>query len=582
MRWTWAKEGWRRTTVALSASLLALAMLPAARAAHADPPGGAATRSSAGARSTSAPGAASKPAADPSPDAALRTEVARQIEATKLRKAKIAVSIRDDEGREVVSIGATEPMLPASNMKLLTTGMALDILGSDFSFRTQLLRDGGRLIVVGDGDPAFGDPDALATVGAADPARGGRGGMGVEDLLRLWVRAVVDAGIASVDELIVDDRIFEREFVHPMWPKDQLNERYCAEVCGLNFHLNRLHITPRPVPGSAPDISRVEPAVPFLQIRNRATSKTGRNDSNTIWTSRSSDRNDLVVNGNVKQAYESPVPAVVHDMPSLFGEILAHRLRAAGVAVARVRLAGPADPPPSGTPVGPVIRTPIATAIERANTDSDNLYAEALFKRAAAAATDRPGSWSLGAEVMAARLSRALGDDASGFAVSDGSGLSRANRVTARGLSRWLDQLSRQVGTAEVFLESLAVGGRSGTVRKRFREIDPGAATIRCKTGYINGVSTLSGFVEAGDRRWTFSILGNELTEASAVAKVRQLQEQVVRAMVRAMPAHPEHPRHRAPRAGADPRARAACAPVRAGPGRAPPSRCAGARGRDP
>jgi len=487
---------------------------------------------------TTAPRGAPTPrsAAPADPIAALRTDVQRLLEAMALRKARVGVSIRDDDGREVVSIAASEPLLPASNMKLLTTGLALQVLGPDFSFRTRLLRDGERLTVVGDGDPAFGDPDMLATMTFVDSEGRERAGLGIEGLLGLWVDAVRSTGMTRVQELVVDDRIFEREFVHPMWPKDQLNERYCAEVTGLNFHLNRLHLYPRPVPGGRPDISRVEPAVPFLEIRNRATSRTGKNDANAVWIARSPERNDLSVNGNVKQAFEAPVPAVVHDMPSLFGEILADRLRRAGVEVDRVRLAQADEAPPRGSAVGPVFRTPLRTAIERANTDSDNLYAEALLKRAAAAAANRPGSWALGAEVLEQRLHRSLGADASGFACSDGSGLSRGNRVTAQGLSKWIDQLARR-DDAEIFLDSLAVGGRSGTVRKRFRELDPATVTVRCKTGYIAGVSTLSGVVESHGRRWSFSVLGNDLTEASAVAKVRQFQEQIVRSITRAMAA---------------------------------------------
>lgn len=481
-------------------------------------------------------GAAAPPPAAPAGDReALSREVSRLVDSTKLKKAKIAVSIRDDSGREIVSIAATEPMMPASNMKLLTTGLALETLGADFSFRTRLLLDGQRLTVVGDGDPAFGDPEMLGELSLLDADGRERRGLSVEDLLRMWVSAVTGAGVTAIDELVIDDRIFEREFVHPLWPKDQLNERYCAEVCGLNFHLNRLHFWPKPVAGGKPDLSRMEPSVPFLEMRNRATSKLGKNDSNTIWFSFTSERGELVVNGNVKQPYESPVPAVMHDMPSLFGEILAHRLRAAGVKVRTARRAASDEAPAKGTPIGPIFRTPISTAIERANTDSDNLYAESLLKRSAASAAKRPGSWALGSQVLERRLREALGDDASGFVCSDGSGLSRGNRVTARGLTRWIDSLLRQPGITEVFLESLAIGGKSGTVRKRFREIDPSVATIRCKTGYINGVSSLSGVVDMGDRRWSFSILGNELSEASAVAKVRQLQEQVVRAVVRTM-----------------------------------------------
>lgn len=468
------------------------------------------------------------------PAASLETEVRRLVEAMGLKRAKVAVSIRDERGREIVSINASEPMLPASNMKLLSTGLALRILGPDFSFRTRILRDGSRLTVVGDGDPAFGDPELLGSMTFLDAEGRERAGADIETLLQLWVRPVVASGLKRIDELVVDDRIFEREYFHPLWPKDQLNERYCAQVCGLNFHLNRLHLYPRPGPGGRPDLSRVEPEAPFLQFRNRATTRNGKSDPNSVWIGRSPDRNDISVNGNVKQSFTDPVPVVVHDMPTIFGEILADRLRREGIVVDRVRLADPGDPPAQGEALGPVFRTPIRVAIERANTDSNNLHAEALLKRAAAKATGRPGSWTLASEALDEELRRVLGADASGFVCSDGSGLSRGNRVTARGMSLWLDSIARRDDSG-IYLESLAVGGRSGTVRRRFIELDPATATVRCKTGYIAGVSTLTGVLERRDRRWTFSVLGNDLTEASAVAKVRQLQEQVVRAMIRAI-----------------------------------------------
>ena len=58
-------------------------------------------------------------------------------------------AIHDDDG--------ARPMVPASNMKVISTGAALALLGPDFRFSTRLLRDGDRLTVVGDGDPSFGD-----------------------------------------------------------------------------------------------------------------------------------------------------------------------------------------------------------------------------------------------------------------------------------------------------------------------------------------------------------------------------------------------------------------------------------------
>ena len=114
---------------------------------------------------------------------------------------------------------------------------------------------------------------------------------------------------------------------------------------------------------------------------------------------------------------------------------------------------------------------------------------------------------------------------------SDGSGLSRENRVTANLLTAWIHSVAGDPKLGDVFLTSLAEGGREGTVKKRFKGLDPAKARVQCKTGYINGVSCLSGFVGAPGQtpRFTFSILCNDLTKAkNGVGDAKALQERIV------------------------------------------------------
>src|SRR5688572_4124416 len=148
--------------------------------------------------------------------AGLREDVDRLIRNTALKGATVAVSVRDcDSGAALVSVNPDARMIPASNMKLLTTGAALHALGPDFEFTTRLMHDGKRLVVTGDGDPAFGDPDLLSQMHL-----NGAQGVDVDAFIDLWVKAVTAARITNVDEVLVDDRIFDREFVHPSWPAD--------------------------------------------------------------------------------------------------------------------------------------------------------------------------------------------------------------------------------------------------------------------------------------------------------------------------------------------------------------------------
>ncbi len=466
----------------------------------------------------------------------LRGDVDGAVAKGQLGLATIAISVIDaDTGADRISINADQMMVPASNMKLLTTGAALHALGGNFTFSTRLLRDGDRLIVVGDGDPGVGDPKLLSEIVSAG---GGGAGQDIESFLQLWVRPVVEAGNTRVSEVVVDDRIFDRQFVHPSWPQDHLNRRYCAEVAGFDFHLNVLNFYPRPgAAGGRPDLSIVHPTAPWLEIQNRATSRQDGSEGNTAWIARRQDTNLLSVYGNVKFAYRAPVPVTFNDPPAFFAQLLAHRLAAAGVQVDGHRAAIPDDPPPVGEPIGLEIRTPIRTAVARCNRDSENLYAEALLKRMGHAMTNEPGSWINGSAIVRHVVHERLENPllAANLRVADGSGLSRDNQVAAATLTAWLATFHRDTTIGPLFVISLAEPG-VGTLKGRFQ--DPESALkgcqVRGKSGYIDNVSCLSGYITSpGGRRCAFSILINGLKEPGSVGKAKALQERVVSAVAR-------------------------------------------------
>ena len=148
----------------------------------------------------------------------LQEDVMLAIRVADFRDATVGVSVRDAaSGSELVSINEKDLMIPASNLKLFTTGAALHVLGPRFEFKTQLLLDGDKLIVVGDGDPGFGDPQLLRIM-----AHDGISGYDVDQFIAIWVNSVIDAGIKEISEIVVDERVFDRNFIHTYWHKDQL------------------------------------------------------------------------------------------------------------------------------------------------------------------------------------------------------------------------------------------------------------------------------------------------------------------------------------------------------------------------
>ncbi len=367
---------------------------------------------------------------------------------------------------------------------------------------------------------------------------GGDMGKDLESFLDLWIEAVRERGITSVAELVVDDSVFDRAYVHPTWPRDQLNRRYSAQVSGVVFHLNRLHFYPVPVSGQRPSLGGFEPRTSELRITNNATSNRGRHDSDTVWIARRLGTNDLTFYGNVKHRYRTAVPVTVHDMPSLFGGIFAERLRRLGITVGDVRLSKPIEIPSEGDTIGPVIVTPLTTVVTRCNRDSQNLYAECLLKRMGFAMTGQPGSFLNGAAIVRHVVHERLSNPAlsTKLRIVDGSGLSRSDRVAPVMLTAWLNSFHNDEQLGEAFLDSLARGGSSGTLVKRLTPDTVDGAQVQAKSGFINGVSCLSGYVTMPDgRRRCFSIMINDLQ--APVRRAKDLQDRIVAAIAADMTA---------------------------------------------
>lgn len=430
---------------------------------------------------------------------------------------QISVAVRDcTTGTLIVDINADHIRIPASNMKVLTTGTAALVLGAEFRFETRLLRRGDTLILQGDGDPALGDPRLLARMDDLAP----------EQLLDVWASAVEQSGMRSVKTLIVDDRVFDRESTPPQWPENQFERRHSAPVSGLNFHRNTTIISAKGTRDRV-QVRPMTPRYPGIDLVNSITLDTRQTKSAALDPVRQLDANRIVLKGKVSPGKSAGVEISI-DAPAIrTGQLLASLLRQRGIVVDQVRLADPDDPPAAGTPMGPPIVTPIATVLDICNAYSTNLYAESLLKRLAHQTTGRPGTRTDGGRIVT-RTAQQLTGNAQGLHVEDGSGLSRGNQVSARLLAAFLCAFDGDTADETVFLESLATPGE-GTLKGRLAKAAATGALVQAKSGYINRVSALSGLVTRSDeRRLAFSIMVNN-TDRTKPA--RGMQDAIVAAI---------------------------------------------------
>jgi len=180
-----------------------------------------------------------------------------------------------------------------------------------------------------------------------------------------------------------------------------------------------------------------------------------------------------------------------------FSEALERR----GVSVAGDPRAGRA--PQDVLPLALDLSEPLAAIVRQMNRESDNFVSEMLLKELGASVARR-GSTAAGASVVRAALADA-GVPIAGVRISDGSGLSALDRLTARSLVAMLRTGAGDPAIRDAFVTSLAVAGISGTLKKRLGR-RPTRGRVIAKTGTTNKASSLAGFVR---RRYVFAVIQN-------------------------------------------------------------------------
>lgn len=378
--------------------------------------------------------------------------------------APLGVVVLDPRGYEVVGSGHRQPLIPASTMKLVTAAAALHALGPEHRFVTQLR----ATAPIGDdgtieGDLVIvgsGDP-TLATPAYAENAYPDRPRARLEDL----ADTVVERGLRRVTgDVVGDPTVFADEPVPAGWLEQYLLDLDAAYVSGLTVDAGR-DVTYRE-DGRAIGVASADPA---------ATTATR------------------------------------------FAELLAER----GVVVdGDPRSARPA--PSTEVHLGEVRSPPLARTLRYLINYSDNHLTDGIF-RAVGAQGDLPGTWSSSAEAVRQALAD-LDLPWDGVVLTDGSGLSREDRLTASFLAG-LDRAMYLSSHTDVWSELMAVAGRSGTMRSRLRGT-LAAGLLRGKTGTLDDVRAFVGAVETTRGRFHLAVIGNELRGVSR-DRVRLLQDEI-------------------------------------------------------
>ncbi len=404
--------------------------------------------------------------------------------AASIAGAAVGIAVLDvDSGRLLAAVNEHLALNPASNAKLYTAAAALAILRGEHRYETTL---SGKLV----GDAVAGP---LVLRGYGDPS------LTTADLVAM-VEELKSYGVRRIDgEITVDQRFYDDLTTPPAF-EQQPNEwaAFRAPVSAVALDENCISMTVRPSSGSAAHVEFEPPG--FVDVDGTVrVAEPGAADDVEL---------DLVGNGgrmsaHVRGAIASDSRLVRYTRRSEDPRLLAGYALRALLLKADVRVGG--DVRLGREEEGPrhVLAkhssAPLSTLLYGLGKQSDNFYAEMIFKSLSGEAKGRPARSAGAAEVLSTFLERIGANDA-GTVFKNGSGLFDADRVTPFGTVSLLRWAWRDPEVQPEYVAQLAVGGVDGTLRKRFR----GEATrrrVRAKTGTLDDVIALSGYVLRSEGR---------------------------------------------------------------------------------
>lgn len=427
----------------------------------------------------------------------------------------------------VLEYNSQASLVPASTLKILTTGAALCKLGPDFKFTTVLAYTGnfdtlsgvlnGDLYIVGGGDPSLGSEyfkskkDSLTTI-------------------QNWVKSLQKSGLKKIEgSVIADDRIFEDNPVPSQWIWGDMGNYFGAGACGLSYGDNKFtaHFSSS-VAGSSTKLLRIVPEVNGLQLSNTVTAG-GRGDNAFIYGSPYSYQR--FVQGTIpanQRDYE--VDGSLPD-PALFcAQLLTQELNQNGISVLHpatsIREIDPAKQVDAKALKQLLIyNSPtLEKIIYWTNLKSINLYAEHLLKYLSYL-QHGVGEENDGTERIVA-FWKSKGIDTDGLFMNDGCGLARANVITTKTEAQVLLQLSKE-SCFPAFYNSLPVAGKSGSLGN-LCEGTSAENNLHAKSGYITRARGYAGYVKnKKGELLCFSVLANNYT-CSAIEMKKKLEKVLV------------------------------------------------------
>jgi len=392
-----------------------------------------------------------------------------------------------ETGKAIFEKNQNTGLATASTLKVITAITALDLLGADFKFKTQLAYTGhidaqgilhGNIIIQGAGDPTLAAPRFPETK--------------EENILNKWIYCISNAGIRQIQGTIIgDDRIYGGNQVPGGWIWSDMGNYYGAGLSGLNWRENAAGIDFEVGPvDSQTHIAQTSSDISFLTLINQTrTGKAGTGDQVYAYSAPYS--SEVVLTGtyakDLKKTIEISIPDPAYDAAyQLYLALDSYGIRVdespqsafkSGIEIdANVQLLDIHESPR------------LAEIIYWFNQKSINLYGESILR----ALTQYYNPKQSGVEIVRQYWKEKLQIDPAALQLVDGSGLSPQNRVSSAAMTQIMSYAQQRPWFAE-FYKSL-----------------PSYNDMKMKSGTIGGVLGYTGFQKnKNGKTYSFSLLVN-------------------------------------------------------------------------
>lgn len=409
---------------------------------------------------------------------------------------------------------------PASNMKLITTGAAIEFLPPDFHFKTELKTDGNIVDSIIDGN--------LYLKGYADPL------LQTGDLDSL-INYLITKKIKRIKgNLIGDISYFDDNYWGKGWMWDDEPEPFAAFITPLTINGNsvKIFVSPGAKIGETVRV-RIEPATEYVHIVNSAvTSAINDTAIEKLTVSRNpKERNNVItVSGYIPLHSKEKEFTVSVWKPELFTlQLLRNKLEQSNIKIeGRVSI----DSISRGEPVVAFSR-PIDSVLTEINKNSNNLAAENLLKTLSAEILKTRGNSEVSISLVNQFLS-SIEIDTNKIVIADGSGVSRYNLLSPNAVVKLLSYYHRNPKYNRLY-STLAIAGVDGTLKNRFQTGNV-KNNFRGKTGTHSDALSLSGYLRnSNNDTLAFSIFfNNVLPDLSTKLKdYRYIQDAIVEVLAK-------------------------------------------------